>query len=280
MDILTIKIYHDKLISLVSTDFQRELLNASLNNLLDKENKLRFNNFSYGIRELSRHILITLAPNEEVVKCLWFKNETKKVGQPSRGERIKYAIQGGLPDAFVSKFFDIEDYKTDVLDAIELLNKYTHVNENTFDISEKDVIDFTSLVVKAFDEFVIAINDCRKHLRDELEQYIDEALIDHTISESIDEIDILSTHHSIESVETSHFHIKDLKSEYLSIDASGFIDVNQQYGSNSDLRRGNGHEQNTSFTFTSRILMTISETFPDQINLESFAVDTDDWYEE
>ena len=43
---------------LVTTSFQKSLLEDCFDNLKDKNNRLRFNNFAYSIRELSRHFLI------------------------------------------------------------------------------------------------------------------------------------------------------------------------------------------------------------------------------
>jgi len=41
----------------LSGNFEHDLFEASLHNLDDSSNKLRFNNFAYSIRELTRHIL-------------------------------------------------------------------------------------------------------------------------------------------------------------------------------------------------------------------------------
>lgn len=58
---------------------------------------MRFNNFAYSIRELSRHFLNTLAPEEDLVLCSWYTAEPEK-GKITRGQTIKYAIAGGLLD--------------------------------------------------------------------------------------------------------------------------------------------------------------------------------------
>lgn len=91
----------ERIKNLLYSDFELELFEASLRNLRDNQNKLRFNNFAYSIRELSRHIQHNLAPDEEVINCVWYRNETGDVGKLSRGERVKYAIQGGLTNNFV-----------------------------------------------------------------------------------------------------------------------------------------------------------------------------------
>jgi hypothetical protein len=45
----------EKIKELLTTDFESELFSASIASLNDTANKLRFNNFAYSIRELSRH---------------------------------------------------------------------------------------------------------------------------------------------------------------------------------------------------------------------------------
>ena len=87
---------------LLNSDFQIELFKATIQNLNDKTNKLQLNNYAYSMRELSRHFLKSLAPDIDVIACSWYRNETEKKDEISRGERIKYAIQGGLDNNFVN----------------------------------------------------------------------------------------------------------------------------------------------------------------------------------
>ncbi|MDO3641510.1 hypothetical protein [Mucilaginibacter sp. L3T2-6] len=273
--------YYKNLEHLVSNDFEKHLLKACLNNLLDVDNKLRFNNFSSGIRELSRHILSTLAPDNEVLKCVWYKDETKISRQVTRGQKIKYAIQGGLNDKYIIKRgLDIETYKKSVLDAINLLNKYTHVNEESFGISDAEVLKLSNLVVSAFSNFINGINDCRNLIIVELEEDIDNVLIEHTIKENIDDIDILSTHHNIEYLQIDTIKIVGITHDIINASADGNIHVHQQFGSDGDVSRGDGVEWDTSFPFNGEIAISI--TYPlskAEILIKSFHVDTDDWYE-
>lgn len=85
----------EKIRPLLKNEFQHQLLDACIQNL-ESKSKLRFSNFAYSIRELSRHFLKSLAPDEEVKKTVWFKNESGEKDIITRGERIKYAIQEGL----------------------------------------------------------------------------------------------------------------------------------------------------------------------------------------
>ncbi|WP_414863271.1 hypothetical protein [Pseudomonas chlororaphis] len=49
-----------------------------MRNLEDKQNKLRFNNFAYAMRELARHVLKRLAPDDKVLKCAWYKTRSPR----------------------------------------------------------------------------------------------------------------------------------------------------------------------------------------------------------
>ncbi|MCV5663812.1 hypothetical protein OFN50_32825, partial [Escherichia coli] len=55
----------------LETDFEHELLHASLRNYCSHGNPLRFNNFAFAIRELINHVLKRLAPNDRVMASPW-----------------------------------------------------------------------------------------------------------------------------------------------------------------------------------------------------------------
>lgn len=59
----------------LSTQFERDLFRAAIKNITHSSSPIRFNNFAYAIRELTRHVLKRLAPDENVLKSQWYKNE-------------------------------------------------------------------------------------------------------------------------------------------------------------------------------------------------------------
>lgn len=272
--------YFEKLEPLVSGDFQKELLKACLKNLGDESNKLRFNNFAYSIRELSRHFLTTLAPDDEITRCDWYKNTTNEVGKMSRRERIKYSIQGGLSDDYLeNEFFNIDNFTKPVLNSIDMLNKYTHVSEETFGLANNEVVQLSKQIVNTFDQLVVGIKSCKEQIVRQLDANVDETIVEHTLFESIDEIDIISTHYNVEEMEYSMIKVEDIKSRFIIIGVSGMLKVRQQFGSNGDLDKGDGLELYNSYPFESKLSQELLEDFPKtDMNVESFVVNTDDWY--
>lgn len=275
---------YDEIRELLNSDFERSLFSYCLANLEDSSNKLRFNNFAYGVRELSRHILKTLSPDDEVLNCEWYTNETTQPDGVTRGQRVKYAIQGGLNDKFVNKeiieISEINELKREIKDSIEILNKHTHVNPSTFDISDVEITKLSNQILSAFQKMAVTIKETRELIISRLEEKIYDGFVEHSIYECFEEIDVLSTHHNIEEIEPSEIGIRRIKSKSLEIHASGTISARLQWGSNSDLKKDLGHEMNTSFPFECAIEAEINKTLKDsEVSISQFSVNTDDWYE-
>lgn len=261
--------------TLLKSEFEKELFDASLENLRDKNNKIRFNNFAYSIRELSRHFLYNLSPDLEVEKSIWYKNGTQIPGQISRGERIKYAIQGGLTDRFVDdeiiEIDTIKRRKREIKDSVEILNKFTHINQKTFNISQPDIDKFTDQILDAFKKFAETIQETRENIIRGLEDKIHDEFIIHSLNEINDDVDILATHHNIEEISPAAYHISQIESKSMKIETDGFVTVRLQWGSNRDLERDIGAEMNTSFPFNCSLNVEINKSLDDAtVEIEGF----------
>ena len=225
---------------LVTTSFQKSLLEDCFDNLKDKNNRLRFNNFAYSIRELSRHFLDTLAPERDVVLCLWFLDESRK-GMVTRRQKIKYAITGGLSDS---------------------------------EIDEK-----STLVIKAFENFANRIIECRESIIEKLESKISREIVEKAMWEISDKIDILATHHNIEEINIRNYNVLCISSNKILIKVLGDLEVRLQWGSDKDLSYGDGCELYEDFPFSSVLSFTINEDLEKtKIMVEDYEVYTDKWY--
>ncbi|VAW26592.1 hypothetical protein MNBD_BACTEROID06-465 [hydrothermal vent metagenome] len=274
----------NELKELLISEFQRNLLQASLDNINNSSNKLRFNNFAYSMRELSRHLLHSLSSDQDVLDCSWYENETSKPNGISRGQRIKYAIQGGLEDSFVDselvEITTINAIKKKLKGSIDLLSKYTHVNPNTFDIPDMEMIRLSEEVMKHLIEFAKTIIESRQMIISEIEEKINDEFIQHSINETIDEVDILATHHNTEEISVDHTGISKILSDRILIDVEGFVRVRLQWGSNSDLKNDNGAEMYDSFPYNGTVEVKLNGSFEyAEVSIANFDVNTDSWYE-
>ncbi len=265
----------NKIRSFLANDFEKKLFDAAVAYIDKTDDPLRVNSFSAAMRELSRHILQRLAPDDEVKKCSWFKVETKN-GAPTRKQRIIYTVQGGLSEKFVDENLDIEPENEikEVIKSINLLSKYIHVNKKTFNVPQADC---EALAINILDSFV-SIFDMVEQLRGEihysLHHYISEELNDTFMSNVFSDLDILSSQTIPETQELELFEIKNITSEKVIITGNGYIEVSLNYGKGDDAA-----EINDSFPYDFKCHSEIDTPRKIILYPHGVEVDTSSWYE-
>lgn len=273
--------YEHKIARGSQSEFQSDLLKAAFDNL-EVRGALRFNNFAYSLREFLRHILHEAAPAEEVKKCLWFKPDKNAAGGITRSHRAKYAIQGGLSDQFLNKkleIIEVDDVLKGLVQAQNVLSKYTHIEPETFDVSEAEARKIIEECLEAAASYVEQVFDCRRSVRDSLMEHVDQHLINKIVSDGIDEINEIATHgwpdgHWIEAV-----WIEDISSNSVLVSVEGTVDVGLQYGSDSDVRRDMGVVISDSFPFEASIIVEMKAPLGKFGSVETLIVNTDSFYE-
>jgi len=269
---------------ILDSEFERSLLDAALHNLKDTENKLRYNNFAYSVRELSRHFLHRLSPEVNVLACNWFEPITDN-GKPSRTQRIKYAIQGGINDENLNALgFDIEELNDDIKalkKTIDSLSIYTHINPDVFGFKEEDIKRMSEEVLNNFKVFANRIKDSREDFKHALEGKIEEQMIDAVISNHYENVDSLAPHRSLEYSELTEYHIIDINESSIVVEVFGNIHFTLEYGSKKERREGDGLDIQEDFPFQTKIHYKIGSKFPSKnFEIEEFGVDTSEWYED
>ncbi len=267
---------------ILHSEFEIELFEAAIYNLNDKENKLRYNNFAYSIRELSRHFLHRLAPDGNVKECDWFKVITEN-GLPTRTQRIKYAIQGGINDEILNDLgFDSIELNKEVKSikkTIDSLNKYTHINPESFYLQDKKINDMSTKVLTEFKTFTERIESYRDDLRQFLDGKIERHMIDGVIFNSYENVDMLAPHHFPEYSTISKYNVIEINQNSIVVEVFGDIHFTLEYGSRKERREGDGLDLHERFPFQTKIFYEISSDFPsNKYEIEEFDVDTEEWY--
>lgn len=265
----------------LDAEFQKRLLAASLKSLEDTVNPLSFNNFCTGFRELVRHVLSDLAPDAEIKACGWYTpNKSSKSGI-TRSHAITYVIQGGLPSDYVTNVLniDVSEERRTLVAAVNQLSKFTHVGVKTFGIAPAQASEKAELTVRAMSNVLALAGRCRSELARALEEHIRDEVVGAAISETIGSIDELATHHAIDEIDVEEVIVTKVDSEHVHIDASGTIGVELQWGSNSDLRRGDGATGNESFPFTCKLRGSVESPEELEVVDNALLVDTSSWWE-
>lgn len=274
--------YLQKLRGLTSSGFQQKLLDASLNILKQENNPLKINNFACSIRELSRHILGTLAPDNKIKECDWFEQQYNNENVPIiiRRQRIQYAIQKKLPTSYVSKHIpNFVDLIKNVNDTINNLSKYTHIEENIFGISPEDEENLAVEILDSFIKFKETIDCSTKRFNEDIEKSIDVALYNYVCMQYIEQLDKIASHYQVNDISFYDFNVSKINEEHWDLRVFGDIDTTLQWGSDGDYRRGDGLKENINIGFDADLRVKVNERFPNTAYVLGLNIDEDQFYD-
>lgn len=260
--------------------FFRNTLEGAQCALDDRDNPLRLNFFSLAMRILFDHTMGTMAPNDMVVQCAWFTPERDR-NKPTRKQRVMFAIQGGLSDAFVIRTLNVNPspFRKRLLKTVNELSKHVHGRESTIVLNPAEQDNEAEATIEAMASYFDAVHDCRDAILDPIRQALDDEAIDALLSETILEVDAIATHHSIEEVYVDRVTVDFIGPHFITYRATGTVSVVLQWGSNSDLRRGDGAELGQAFPFRCDITTSLDDPWNLGLAETDFSVDTTEWSE-
>ncbi|MGP6445690.1 hypothetical protein ACTZGI_23515 [Rahnella aceris] len=263
----------------LETDFEKELFQAAIYNLDDEENKLRFSNYAYAFRELFNHVLKRMAPDACVENCDWFEGRDKQTNKIPRRQCYKFIVQGGLTDGYVKEElkYEYDSVYSGLSKAFNSLNKLTHVQEGVFSITKEEGYELIENVENYVASLFVILAECHQKLIDHLFEHINDAAIHSCLCETIQSVDELSSHSSIEEIYVDDVSVTSIWDEEITFLCTGTVDVGLQFGSNSDIRRGDGAVLDLNFPFTCEVRSSVFS--PEELYYDegSFCVDNSSW---
>lgn len=264
----------------LANDFQRRLLAATMQSVLDESNPLRLNNFSSSFRELFRHVLVELAPDHQVAATSWFVPDEKNGGRVTRAQKVNFVVHGGLDPAYVEDELgiDIVAERKALLNTIDQLNKYTHVNEDSFGSNPEDVERQAFAACEALQSFLDCADEARNLLCSRVEEQVHDDVVSEAISATILSLDEIATHHCIDEINVHQIEVLSMDHAEIQFTAYGSVGVQLQFGSNSDVRRGDGAVIRDSYPLTCKFISQVDS--PEELELveNSLCVDTNSWW--
>lgn len=277
----SINLLRKKLIKKFPEDaFLEALLEGTWLVARDKSNPIRGNLVASALREIFGHILHSLAPDAEVRKCVWFE-QAKDTNTVTRPQRARFIVHAGLPVDFVESELKlaISDYVDPLLDAFNNLNKATHVRAETIVSKGKDVRQILRDVLRGLLNLLDAAADARSDLERMISETMYHAVFESLISESIQELDELSTHTMVDGHFIDKVEVVELGAEQVVYEITGNVEVVLQYGSNSDIRNDIGARIDDSYPYKATVLSRAAT--PMEINAEDLdlKVDNSSFYE-
>ena len=274
----------NEILKYLSDSFDIKLLDAAFRNLDDALNPVRFNNFAYVLRELVIRVINRLAPNKKVIAAKWWKpNQDDKIkNKAGRKQQIRYALLDGKPEDFVIHKLAIDiDAMVDYIGmCVDELNSYTHISENYFGCSEKEIPLKVSKACSTITNILGTINQCRDKIEDGIMGMINGELVASLYLNTFDELDILSTHSSVEAYNIHDYRLSCISEDLVTCATTGSVFVRLQYGSDGDLRRGDGMVSSINLPFTAEFTCRLCEDgiIDYKVEQEAISIDTDSFY--
>jgi hypothetical protein len=264
----------------INDQFSGRAIDGSLRALADAENPLRLNFFSTGMRILFEHLMDTLSPEDEVVKTSWFTAE-RDDGKPSRGQRVLFAIQGGLSEVFVKEKLkvDLPPLRKRLTTAFAELSKHVHGNENSIILDQTEQDKVAARTAVSMGACMDALRECREAVLKPIAEALDSAAVDALLSDAMLEVDELATHFSVDELYVESVAVSAIGADMITYRVTGSVEVTLQWGSNSDLRRGDGAESSQSFPFHCEFQLPLDDPWDLGHAELTYGVDVSRWHE-
>lgn len=246
----------------------------------DKANPIRGNLVASALREIFGHIVHSLAPDAEVRKCTWFV-QAKDTNTVTRRQKACYIVHAGLPTSFIEGDLKLvtDDCIDPLLEAFDRLNKATHVRAETIVFKGKEVRQIISSVLQG----LLKLLDAAAHARADLEHVMSEvmhhAVFDSLINETIQELDELSTHTTVDGHFIDGVRVVELGAEQVVYEVTGEVEVELQYGSNSDVRNDMGARIDDSYPYKATVSSRAATPMRIRAEDVNLIVDNSSFYE-
>jgi len=261
--------------------FQKAVFAAAIQSLEHEDNPLRFNNFATNLRELGRIILADLALDKSIKECAWYVPvlDNKKKEIITRAQRVKYAVQAGLPDDFVRKTLrvDVERTTSKYTELIEHLSSFTHINGTTFAITQSAERKLAEDALKTFSLVLKTIDDCRSRIMSKVEDLAQDVLTENMLERTVDALEEIATHYEIDEVNINRLKLYYMGPDQIAFKASGTVDCTLQYGSDSDVANDTGMRVSDHYPLTCEFVADIST--PLELEVRRLQVDNSSFYE-
>lgn len=260
--------------------FLTNFFDSAIKSYEDSDNPLRLSNFACNIRELLREKMTLVSPDTTVLKCNWCKGDyIDGKGKPTRKARLRYYLLTNMNNQLLDTIFKekITEIENDYKKKIDELSKFTHVTSKTFYISDEEIEKQFTEVIDLLTFIIEFVEASKKLTINMIEDFLNDDITNHIYNDYLDsELDVLSTHTSVDDVMIKEFSIEDITDDFIYIEGTAELDTCLQYGSYSEFHRGEGAAFNMSFDLDFSVKVNIADFDDKKYTYEP--VNTDKFY--
>ena len=125
--------------------------------------------------------------------------------------------------------------------------------------------------------FLDALHDCREAVLTPITEALDAAAIDALMKETLQDVDELASHYSLDDIYVEDIAVRRIEADSITYRVTGSVEVTLQWGSNSDVRRGDGAELDQSFPFWCELELPLGDLWDIDLAETTYGVDTSEW---
>lgn len=267
-----------------NVEIERKIFDAAVLGFDSEDNPLRLNIFAFAMRELGRIWLEHLAPKKDIRQCAWFVqcNDLREKDGVTRAQRAKFAVQGPLHDDFVrdTLHIDVDTTVKEYTKLIDRLSSFGHDIEKRFGLppaeAEREAMD----ALGTFDRLATLITERHESLLSKAADAVKDALANELLGEVQSELDILSTHSTVEDVHLESLTVTSLDSNRILFKGDGSVDVRLQYGSDADVARDDGAVSYDNYPIDCKFEANTECPLEITITPGSLHINTDSFYDD
>jgi hypothetical protein len=260
-------------------EFSRTMLEGALHVLRQHQNPMRAQQFAATLRELITHVLQSLAPDADVARCSWYKQDQNTDG-PVRRQRALYTCRGGLSDDFMKHKLGVDPkaLHSEFSQVFQQLHKRTHVRADTLLTDPAEIEDFANEVIGALADVFDTIDDVRARILDAVSVELHGEATSAFINQTIEELGEISTHYETGTVWIDDVEVISLDADRIEYRVKGNVDVTLMYGSGSDRANDLGAEIAESYPYDCRTRASTSDPTKFEAEETTMKVDTGSWH--
>jgi hypothetical protein len=182
-----------------------------------------------------------------------------------------------LSDDFIAEAgADVVHLHGAAIAAIKRLNKFTHVRPGSLVTNPAEIAAFVDEALSALLGLFESFAECRGRVAQAVERHVDREALEIFVYETVQKLDELASHHTINEAYVSDVEITDLTDSMVLFRAEGVLSVQLQWGSGADLRRGDGATHKQSFPFVLMIASPVSDVRA--FSMTEYVIDTEVWF--
>ena len=224
-----------QLYSYLENDFEKEIYTAALRNYCSMGNPIRFNNFSFIIRELLTKVVDRLAPTEDVKKARWYSKENEDY-EVTRKQQLKFCAQGYFIDSVLPEWIEeeVDEFIKAYVKLYRKLNQYTHISEKYKGLSPQKSFSFLKDLVVTFSSILSTLSDIKSHIIEEIESEVHHIVFGKLMFESHEALIELSGQTIVEVINIERYWLSRVEPDCIIFEGEGYVECELNYGPKHD----------------------------------------------